>query len=185
MRLEPIDPVKHIDGLCAALLDTEIWRFTTSKVHDRAGMLAFAQAAAADTARGEAVAFATIHRATGRVAGTTRFGSIERDHRRVEIGWTYVGREHQRTAVNTEAKLLMFTHAFDVWGMQRVELKTSSLNLRSREAMRRLGLVEEGTMRKHMINDDGTIRHSVYFSVIDDEWPAMRARLQEMLARPR
>ena len=182
VRLEALDVARHWDGLRTVLIDDELWRLTSAKVSDEASLRAYLDSAVADVTRGAAVAFATIDRASGRIAGTTRFGNIERKHRRVEIGWTYVGREFQRTRVNTNAKLLMFAHAFDVWGMRRVELKTSHRNLRSQNAMRRLGLVEEGVLRKHMIDDDGENRNSVYFSVIDDEWPAMRARLEGMLA---
>lgn len=185
VRLEPLDLARHWDGLRAALLDPELWRFTSAKVNDEGELRRYLEAGAAELARGASLPFATIDRASGRVAGTTRFGNIERTHRRVEIGWTYIGREFQRTAVNTNAKLLMFAHAFETWGMQRVELKTSSTNLKSQAAMRRLGLIEEGTLRNHMINDDGTVRHSVYFSVTEDEWPAMRVRLEGMLAARR
>jgi RimJ/RimL family protein N-acetyltransferase len=133
--------------------------------------------------RGVAVPFVTVHRASGRVAGSTRFGSIVPEHKRVEIGWTWLGSEFQRTALNTEAKYLMLRHAFETWGCMRVELKTSSTNLKSQAAMRRLGLVEEGLFRKWMFNDNGSPRDTMWFSCVDDEWPAMKARLEGMLAR--
>jgi RimJ/RimL family protein N-acetyltransferase len=185
VRLEPLDLAKHWDGLSAIGLDEDLWRFTVAKVKTPQDLRAYLDVALQEQARGVSIPFANIHKATGRVAGCSRFGNIVPEHKRAEIGWTWVGREYQRSAVNTEAKLLMFTHAFEVWGLNRVELKTSHLNLRSQNAMRRLGLVEEGTMRKHTINADGTIRHTVYFSVTDDEWPAMKTRLREMLAKPR
>jgi RimJ/RimL family protein N-acetyltransferase len=185
VRLEPLDLAKHWDGLLAIGLDEDLWRFTVAKVKTAQDLRTYLDAALNEQARGVSIPFANIHKASGRVAGCSRFGNIVAEHKRAEIGWTWVGREYQRSAVNTEAKLLMFTHAFEVWGLNRVELKTSHLNLRSQSAMRRLGLVEEGTMRKHTINADGTIRHTVYFSVTDDEWPAMKSRLQDMLAKPR
>jgi N-acetyltransferase len=124
-----------------------------------------------------------VERSSGRVVGCTRFAAIDRGHRRVAIGWTWIGRPWQRTAVNTEAKFLMLRHAFEVWRCMRVELKTSSKNERSRRAILRIGATEEGTLRKHQLNADGTPRDSVYFSVIDDEWPAVKRRLHEMMRK--
>ena len=110
--------------------------------------------------------------------------SIEPKHKRVEIGSTFVTAARQRTPVNTEAKYLMFRHAFETWEVNRVELKTGSLNLKSRIAMARLGAKEEGTLRRHIINDDGFVRDTVYFSVIAEEWPEIKRELEEKLARP-
>jgi RimJ/RimL family protein N-acetyltransferase len=128
--------------------------------------------------------FATVEQSSGAVVGSTRFGNIDRLNRHVEIGWTWVAREWQRTPVNTEAKLLMLRHAFDVWGAIRVELKTDSLNERSRRAILRIGAREEGTFRNHMIVHDGRFRHSVYFSIIDSEWPTVKSALEAKLTRP-
>jgi RimJ/RimL family protein N-acetyltransferase len=183
VRLEPLDLDRHWDGLLAIAMDVSLWRFTTAKIRTQGDLRRYLDTALEEQVRGRALPFATVHRESGRVAGCTRFGNLERAHRRVEIGWTWVGEEFQRTAVNTEAKYLMFKHAFEDWGFRRVELKTSSINEKSKAAMRRLGLVEEGTLRKHMLNDDGGSRDTTYFSVVDDEWPAMKARLEGMLAR--
>jgi RimJ/RimL family protein N-acetyltransferase len=183
VRLEPLDLERHWDGLVAIAMEAALWRFTTAKIRTQGDLKRYLDNALEEQVRGRALPFATIHRESGRVAGCTRFGNLERAHRRVEIGWTWVGVEFQRTAVNTEAKYLMFKHAFEDWGFRRVELKTSSMNEKSKTAMRRLGLVEEGTLRKHMLNDDGGSRDTTYFSVVDDEWPAMKARLEGMLAR--
>ena len=181
VRLEPLDLSKHWDGLLAIGLYPELWRFTASKVWDEASLRRYLEKALDEQSCGDSVPFATIHRATGAVAGCTRFGNIVRQHKRAEIGWTWVGQEHQRTAVNTEAKYLMLRHAFEVWKLMRVEFKTSSTNLKSQNAMRRLGLIEEGTFRKWMFNEDGTTRDTMWFSVIDDEWPAMKVRLDELI----
>jgi RimJ/RimL family protein N-acetyltransferase len=183
VRLEPLALSEHFAGLCAVGLDPELWRWTTAKIPDEVSLRRYLEVALAEQAKGTAVPFAVRHLESGRVAGSTRFGNIDRGHRRVEIGWTWLGREFWRTAANTEQKYLMLRHAFERWRVQRVELKTSALNERSRAAMRRIGFVEEGTMRKHMINEDGTARDSVYFSAIDDEWPALKPRLEAMLAR--
>jgi RimJ/RimL family protein N-acetyltransferase len=123
-----------------------------------------------------------VHLGEDRVTGSTRFGAISREHRRVEIGWTFVGRPWQRTAVNTEAKYLMFRHAFESWGCRRVELKTSTRNERSRAAILRLGAVPEGVFRSHMVQSDGSRRDTIYFSILDTEWPDVRTRLEVRLA---
>jgi RimJ/RimL family protein N-acetyltransferase len=183
VRLEPLDLGRHWDGLRAIGLAPELWRFTAAKVKNEADLRAYFEKALDELARGVSLPFVHVHRASGRVAGSTRFGNITREHRRVEIGWTWLGLDHQRTVLNTETKHLMLRHAFEVERCMRVELKTSSTNAKSQAAMRRLGLVEEGTFRKWMFNEDGTPRDTVWFSCTDDEWPAMKARLEGMLAR--
>lgn len=180
VRLEPLS-LHHLDPLCAVGLDPSLWTHTTSRVASPAEMRRYVEAALAEQAAGTALPFATVLRESDVVVGSTRFGSIAPEHRRVEIGWTWIAPPWQRTAVNTEAKLLMLRHAFETWGCRRVELKTNARNARSRAAMLRIGAREEGTLRKHMINADGSARDSVYFSVVDDEWPAVRERLEAML----
>jgi len=133
--------------------------------------------------RGESVAFATVERGSGNVIGSTRFMNIDRVNHRVEIGSTWIAPGWQRTAVNTEAKYLMLRHAFEVWNCLRVELKTDALNQRSRNAILRIGAKEEGTLRRHLITWTGRVRDSVYFSILDAEWPEVRANLEAMLAR--
>ena len=183
VRLEPLDLSRHWDGLKAIGLAPELWRFTAAKVENEAHLRRYFEKALEDQANGTTIVFTTVQSASGRVAGSTRFGNIVREHKRAEIGWTWLGTEFQRTVLNTEAKYLMLRHAFESWGMMRVELKTSSTNQKSQTAMRRLGLIEEGTFRKWMFNEDGTIRDTVWFSCTDDEWPAMKARIEGMLAR--
>jgi N-acetyltransferase len=181
VRLEPLGP-QHLDGLCAVGLDPELWRLTVTRVHDRDAMERYVAAALDDQRAGTALPFATIWRETGQVIGSTRFGSASPPNRRVEIGWTWLGRRWQRTRANTEAKYLMLSHAFDRWGCLRVELKTSALNARSRAAILRIGAQEEGILRRHMLNDDGSRRDSVFFSVIAEEWPDVKRRLETFLA---
>jgi N-acetyltransferase len=138
----------------------------------------------AEQERGESVVFSTIERASGRVIGSTRFMNIDRVNRRVEIGSTWIAPAWQRTTVNTEAKYLMLRHAFEVWRCMRVELKTDALNRRSRNAILRMGAQEEGTLRKHLVTWTGRVRDTVYFSILDTEWGAVKERLEEKL-RPR
>jgi len=133
--------------------------------------------------RGESVVFATVERSSGRVIGSTRFMNIDRANRRVEIGSTWIAPTWQRTSVNTEAKYLMLRHAFEVWKCIRVELKTDALNQKSRNAILRIGAKEEGTLRRHVVTWTGRVRDSVYFSILDSEWPEVKARLEIMLAR--
>ena len=185
VRLEPLDLDRHWDGLRAVGLEPSLWRFTVALIPDAAALRRYLETAIAEQQRKVSLPFATIHRASGRVAGCTRFGNIVPEHKRAEIGWTWLGVDYQRTALNTEAKLLMFRHAFETWHLNRVELKTSLKNEKSKAAMRRLGLVEEGVFRKWMLNEDGSVRDNIWFSVIDDEWPAMQARLADKLAQPR
>ena len=182
VRLEPMS-LEHLGGLTEVGLDEELWRWTATRVASPAEMRAYVAAALEDQRRGGSLPFVTVERGSGRVVGSTRFGNIDAENRKAEIGWTWVGREWQRTAVNTEAKLLMLAHAFDVWRCVRVELKTDSLNERSRRAILRIGAKEEGTLRNHMITHTGRLRHSVFFSVIESEWPQVKADLETKLAR--
>jgi RimJ/RimL family protein N-acetyltransferase len=133
--------------------------------------------------RGESIVFATVERASGRVIGSTRFMNIDRINRRVEIGSTWIAPAWQRTAVNTEAKYLMLRQAFEVWKCMRVELKTDALNQKSRSAILRIGANEEGTLRRHLITWSGRVRDTVYFSILDSEWPEVKTRLEGRLPR--
>jgi RimJ/RimL family protein N-acetyltransferase len=181
VRLEPLGPA-HLDGLCDAGLDPELWRLTVQQIRTRADMQRYLEEALEEQRAGTALPFATVWRESGRVIGSTRFGNASPPNRRVEIGWTWLARRWQRTGANTEAKYLMLRHAFEHWGCIRVELKTSALNLRSRAAILRIGAREEGIFRHHMINQDGSLRDSVYYSLLAEEWPQARRRLEDMLA---
>jgi RimJ/RimL family protein N-acetyltransferase len=136
-----------------------------------------------EQARGVSIAFATFERGSGEVAGTTRYMNMDLANRKVEIGSTWIAPRWQRSAINTEAKYLMLRHAFESWKCLRVELKTDSKNQRSRQAILRLGAKEEGTLRKHMLTWNGRQRDSVYFSILDTEWPEVKARLEAKLRR--
>lgn len=180
IRLEPLAEVHHA-ALCLVGLDDELWRWTPKPVHTAADMADYIAFALAEKKAGRALPFVIIDKATGQAIGSTRFGAIEPAHRRVEIGWTWLGRSWQRTAVNTEAKYLLLRHAFETLGCIRVELKTDALNERSRTAIRRVGAREEGTLRSHMITASGRVRDTVYYSILDREWPEVKVALESRL----
>ena len=180
VRLEPLTKT-HLAGLAEVGLDEEVWRWIPVAVRTVEEMAAYIETALQEQERGVSLPFALIEKATGRAIGSTRYGNIDRTHHRVEIGWTWVARDWQRTAMNTEAKYLLLEHAFETLGCIRVELKTDSLNKRSRVAILRIGAKEEGIFRNHMITSSGRLRHSVYFSIVDSEWPAVKARLESQL----
>lgn len=181
VRLEPLS-LHHHAALVQVGLDEELLRWTEAYPPTPEGLRAYIEAALQLQAEGTALPFAVISTADGRAVGSTRYGNIERAHRRVEIGWTWYGRAWQRTAVNTESKYLLLAHAFETLGCIRVEFKTDALNERSRRALLRIGAKEEGIFRHHMILPSGRVRDTVYYSIIDDEWPAVRAHLQTLLA---
>jgi N-acetyltransferase len=183
VRLEPLGREHHA-ALAAVGLDPDLWRWIPVPVRTEEEMAAYVETALADRAGGLSLPFVTVARQSGRVIGCTRYANIERTHRRLEIGWTWVARPWQRSAVNTEAKYLMLQHAFETLGCIRVELKTDELNERSRNAILRIGAKQEGIFRNHMIAASGRIRNSVYYSIVESEWPTVKLRLQHMLARP-
>src|SRR5690242_17837361 len=177
VRLEPLS-LAHLDGLCAVGLEPELWKWIPTQVRDRGEMQAYVELALDERRRGVSMPFATLLKSNGQVVGSTRYGNVDLKNRRVAIGWTWIGKPWQRSAVNTEAKLLMLRHAFEVLGCLRVELKTDALNEKSRNAILRLGAKQEGIFRKHMLTYSGRMRDTVYFSILDDEWPAVRAGLE-------
>jgi RimJ/RimL family protein N-acetyltransferase len=159
----------------------ELFRWMPYSLHSAVDIQAAVDKALSEQELGLSVPFATTERNSGRIVGTTRFMNMDRANRRVEIGSTWVAPAWQRTAVNTEAKYLMLRHAFEQWGCIRVELKTDSLNQKSRTAILRLGAKEEGTLRQHIVTYTGRLRDSIYFSILDKEWPEVKARLEERL----
>ena len=184
VRLEPLSLDLHFDGLAAIGLDPDLWRWTLNVVETEADLRRYLEEALREQKEGRSLPFATVDRASGRVAGCTRFGNIDAKNRRVEIGWTWIGAPFQRSHVNTEAKYLMMRHAFETWACIRVELKTNVLNRRSRDAMLRIGAVEEGVLRRHAISDRGIPRDTIYYSVIAEEWPAVKERLERLMGAP-
>lgn len=176
VRLEPMR-VDHLPALFKAGSAPELWEWTIAQIKNEGDMEQYLRDALADQAKGTSLSFVTIDRKSDTLVGSTRFGNIDTTNRRAEIGWTWINPEFQRTVINTEAKLLMLTHAFDVWKCIRVELKTDANNSKSRNAMLRIGAKEEGMLRNHMITESGRYRDSVYFSIIESEWEAVREDL--------
>ena len=181
VRLEPLLR-KHITGLCEVGLEEQLWRWIPTPVRTADDMAAYVELALKEQANGVSLPFAQIEKATGRLIGSTRYMNIDRVHHRVEIGCTWIGREWQRTAANTEAKYLLLRHAFETLGCMRVELKTDSLNEKSRAAILRIGAKQEGIFRNHMMTSTGRIRHTVYFSIVDSEWPGVKSEMERRLS---
>lgn len=178
--MEPLS-LDHVGPLCEFGFDEGVWRWTINKITTEDQMRAYVESALEDQKKAIALPFATKLAEGNKIVGSTRFGNIDAANRKAEIGWTWVDPAWQRSFVNTEAKLLMLTHAFEVWGCVRVEFKTDALNERSRNAILRLGAVEEGILRNHMITDDGRFRNTVYFSIIETEWEQVKAGLIQKL----
>jgi len=182
VRLEPLRR-DHLEDLAAVAFDAPIWRWTIMGDQDRPGLERWLETAVTNLESGLECPFATIDLATGRAIGSTRFLSIVPEHRRLEIGWTWIGTVYQRTGRNREAKLLQLTHAFETLGANRVEFKTHARNEPSRNALAGIGATFEGVFRRHMIMPDGSLRDSAYFSIIATEWPAVKAALERSVAR--
>jgi N-acetyltransferase len=183
VRLEPLTPA-HAPALFAAVqADPTAWRWLVMPPPETvAEMEAMIADDLAMQARGELVPFAQVEQATGRVAGRTTYLNISRRDRGLEIGGTWLGKPWHRSGLNTEAKYLLLRHAFEELGAVRVQLKTDARNLQSQAAIERLGAVREGVLRKQMLSQHGFVRDSVMYSVIDSEWPAVKARLEALLA---
>ncbi len=180
VRLEPMRR-DHLDALAEAGRYEELWQWTRAKATTKETMSEYLEAALVEAESGSALPFVTIDKSSATVVGSTRFGNIDPVNRRAEIGWTWISPPFQRSYVNSEAKYLMLRHAFDVWDCVRVELKTDVLNEKSRNAMIRLGAVEEGVLRRHVLTYSGRFRDTIYYSILDHEWPAVRARLEARL----
>jgi RimJ/RimL family protein N-acetyltransferase len=180
VRLEPLT-LAHGDVLAAIAYEPSIWDWMPARVLDRAGLDAWISEALRSQHSGTALPFATVLLDGNRVVGSTRFLNISARDGRVEIGATWIGVPYQRSAVNTEAKLLMLRHAFETLGATRVELKTHSENVKSRRAIERIGAKFEGIHRKHMLHNDGSRRDTAWYSIVDDEWEGVRERLESRL----
>lgn len=180
IRLEPLG-FEHAAELLEAAQDEEIWRYTLDEPRTADAMQRYIITALGEREQGTALPFAVRHLESGRAIGSTRYAAITPAHRCVEIGWTWYARPYWRTAVNTEAKYLLLRHAFETLNCIRVELKTDARNVRSQTAIARLGAQREGALRSKVIMRDGYRRDSVYFSILDTEWPEVKQRLKGWL----
>lgn len=180
VRLEPLGP-EHLDGIARAGSFDEIWTWIPEHPRTHEDFERWLDRALAAQRDGRELPFATVERASGDVVGSTRYMAISRRDRRLEIGHTWLTPRAQRTLINTEAKYFQLRHCFETLGCVRVELKTDARNLNSQRAIERIGAVREGVFRKHMRAQGGFQRDSVYYSILDDEWPAAKRRLEDML----
>lgn len=183
VRLVPMT-VEHISGLAEIGVGQPFWDFMLyGNINNEDDMRSWVLDILSRAEKGTDLPFVAIHLASGRVAGATRYLNIMPHDRGLEIGGTWYGTEFQRTAVNTECKYLLLSHAFETLGCIRVQLKTDLRNERSQKAIERLGAVKEGILRNHMILPDGRYRHSVFYSILDTEWPGVKRKLAEILDR--
>jgi N-acetyltransferase len=176
VRLEPLEE-KHYPLLLPVAMEESLWKFTVAKINSDMAFRRYFDTALEEKKQRRSYPFAIFDKRKNEYAGSTRYGNIEFHHKKVEIGWTWITPSLQGTGFNKHCKFLLLSYGFDTLGLNRVELKTSSLNLRSQRAMEKIGAVREGVLRKNTINDDGTTRDTVYFSFLIDEWPAIKASL--------
>jgi N-acetyltransferase len=181
--LEPLE-LTHEQALLAAAADGELWNLSVTVVPGPATIRSYIERAIAGRDAGTVLPFATVDRRNHRVVGSTRFWKIDTANRKLEIGHTWLALSAQKTSINTEAKYLMLAHAFETLACVRVQFTTDELNQRSRAAILRLGAVEEGVIRHERIMPDGRKRNSVRYSIIDEEWPAVKERLLVRLGHP-
>jgi RimJ/RimL family protein N-acetyltransferase len=181
VRLEPLSEI-HRGELIEAIADGELWNLFVTLVPRIEGIDEFIENAISAHINEDGLAFATIDKVSGRVVGSTRFMKANLPNKRVEIGFTFIAKSYQKTMINTEAKLLMLTHAFEIMHLNRVEFLTDYLNNTSRNAILRLGAKEEGILRNHMVMSDGRVRDSVLFSITNNEWAGVKQNLLYKLA---
>ena len=179
MTRERAEPIAA--ALAEAAADGAMWESKVTTIPRPERMRAYVDTALAELDAGVSMPFFTIDRASGRTVGSTRYMSIEAPHRRLEIGTTWIGKSFQRTAINTEAKYLMLAHAFETLGCIAVDLRTHEKNLQSRAAIERLGAKLDGLLRNHRIMPDGSVRNTATYSIIDTEWPGVKAALAARL----
>lgn len=182
VRLEPM-AARHAEDLARAGLHPELWRLQPEPVETPDDMRRYVDRALAGQREGACLPFAIVRQDNGEVIGTTRYMDIALAHRRLEIGATWLTPSSQRSGANTEAKFLLLQHAFETIGIIRVVFKTELSNAQSRQAILRIGGVEEGVFRKHLIAQSGRARDMVYFAILDEDWPSVKARLQARLRR--
>lgn len=174
--LRPLE-LSDTDSLLEVSLEPEMWAVGSTAIRDRAELERYIQTALAERDRGESVPFTIVDKQNGRIAGSTRYAAISSQHKRAEIGYTWIHPDFQRTGLNRAMKFAMLQHAFEVWQLNRIELKTDERNEKSRNAMLGIGCRQEGILRHHMVTWTGHLRNSVYFSMLREEWPDVRQRI--------
>jgi N-acetyltransferase len=182
IKLSPMELIQ-VPELWEAAKPEEIWEFTAGKVRSLEASLKMVESGIADRERGISYPFVVKELGTNRIVGSTRFLDISSTHKSVEIGWTWYHPNVWKTRVNTECKFLLLQHAFEVWNLNRVQLKTDSRNIRSQRAIERIGGVKEGILRKDRIIEDGYIRDTVFYSILKEEWPEVRKQLISKLQK--
>ena len=173
VRIEPLEE-RHFELLLPTAMEASLWLFTVAKINSVDTFRKYFDTALEEKKNKRSYPFAYYHKLQQQYVGSTRFANIEFPHKKLEIGWTWIHPSLQGTGFNKHCKFLLLQFGFETLGLNRIELKTNSLNLKSQKAMRKIGAVEEGTFRKNIINDDGTLRNTVYFSFINDEWPGIK-----------
>jgi RimJ/RimL family protein N-acetyltransferase len=176
VRLEPLQE-KHFELLLPVAMERSLWLFTVAKINSATDFRKYFDAALEEKRNKRSYPFAYYHKKQEQYVGCTRFGNIEFPHKKMEIGWTWIHPSLQGTGFNKHCKFLLLQFGFEILGLNRIELKTNLLNLKSQGAMLKIGAVKEGIFRKNIINDDGTIRDTVYFSFINDEWPLIKSSI--------
>jgi N-acetyltransferase len=182
IRLEPMT-LEHLAGLEAVAFDDRIWRYMMTWVKNRDDLKRWMESALTAEAAGTVLPWVTVLKAENRVIGSTRFMDLDRTHKTTELGSTWLAPEFHGAGLNAEAKLLQLRYAFEELELNRVALKTHHENLQSQAAMRKIGAVAEGTFRNHYVMPDGSARHSVWFSIIREDWPRVRSLLEERVDR--
>ena len=174
VRLEPLEE-KHFGLLLPIAQHQEIWAFTSAKINSSEDFRRYFDTAVEEIKNKSSYVFAVFDKKNNRYGGCTRFANISLPNKRLEIGWTWYDPSLQRTGLNRNCKFLLLSFGFEKMELNRIELKTSHLNLRSQKAMEHIGAEKEGVLRNHMINDDGTVRDTVFYSFIREDWPLVKS----------
>ena len=180
VQLRPIE-LGDVEGILEAASDPKVWTHMSDTLLTKAAVLDYIEKAVKEREAGQSHKFVIISKETGKIIGSTTFFDISSEHKRLEIGHTWLTPSYWRTNINTNCKYLLLMYCFEQWGMHRVQIKTDHENLRSQKAIERLGATKEGVLRNHMIRKDGTIRHTVMYSVIKEDWPEMKRNFEEKL----
>lgn len=172
-----------LDGIFKASQDVSNWQLMTQNIATKEDAIQFVEKALLAQEQGTEIPFVIINQKTNQIIGSTRFLDVHLEHKRLEIGWTWLHPSFWRTAINTNCKYLLLTYCFDHLNLQRVQIKTDHENLRSQKAIERIGAIKEGILRNHMIRQDGTVRHTVMYSITKEDWPEIKKNLHHLLSK--